>query len=58
MSKFSIFFTYNCPVNIGPDGKTRLMTTPKTIITDTNVMNQNSMKIQSTNSQIVTRKFE
>ncbi|XP_050054752.1 nucleosome-remodeling factor subunit NURF301 isoform X3 [Aphis gossypii] len=36
-----------------PDGKTRLMTTPKTIITDANVINQNSMKIQSTNSQIV-----
>ncbi|XP_015374966.1 PREDICTED: nucleosome-remodeling factor subunit NURF301-like isoform X3 [Diuraphis noxia] len=37
-----------------PDGKTRLVTTPKTIITDTNVINQNSIKIQSTNSQIVT----
>ncbi|CAI6343705.1 unnamed protein product [Macrosiphum euphorbiae] len=37
-----------------PDGKTRLVTTPKSIINDSNVMNQNSIKIQSTNSQIVT----
>ncbi|XP_060876907.1 nucleosome-remodeling factor subunit NURF301 isoform X2 [Metopolophium dirhodum] len=37
-----------------PDGKTRLVTTPKSIINDSNVMNQNSIKIQSPNSQIVT----
>uniref|UniRef100_A0A2S2Q1D7 Nucleosome-remodeling factor subunit n=1 Tax=Sipha flava TaxID=143950 RepID=A0A2S2Q1D7_9HEMI len=37
-----------------PDGKTRLMTTPKAIVSDSGVMNQNSIKIQSSNSQIIT----
>ncbi|VVC31946.1 Hypothetical protein CINCED_3A007015 [Cinara cedri] len=36
------------------DGKTRIVTTPKAIISDTNTINQNSLKIQSTNSQIIT----
>lgn len=44
-------------LDLGPDGTTRLVTTPKAIMTDSNVINQNSLKIQP-NSQIITSRFK
>ncbi|XP_050535545.1 nucleosome-remodeling factor subunit NURF301 isoform X2 [Daktulosphaira vitifoliae] len=37
-----------------PDGKTRLVTTPKAILTDGNIINQNTLKIHSSSPQILT----
>ncbi|XP_050437023.1 nucleosome-remodeling factor subunit NURF301 isoform X2 [Adelges cooleyi] len=37
-----------------PDGKTRIVATPKAIISDGSVINQNTLKIQSSNPQIIT----
>jgi len=51
----NLFKHYYISFTLGPDGKTRLVTTPKTIITD-NVINQNSLQIQSTNPQLLTSK--
>lgn len=52
-------FSYNYFIKLflylGPNGQTRLVTTSKSIVNDTNATNQNSLNLPSTNSPIISK---